>query len=405
MHFVRAGWLALVLVVAGCATASAQGQSQQRAVAASRVAHSATTERANQNTVTVISGNPNGSYLFLAYDMSAVLDDGEDGLRVLPVIGKGGYQNVKDILHLKGVDLGITQSNIMSYLKASGEFGANIDSRLSYVAKLYNEEMHILAGAGIETLADLNGKTCNYSDIGSGTQFSTRLVFELLGIKCGEVNLGQSDGYLKVKTGEIAATVLIAGKPSGAFAKFKLEPGMKLLSLPYAKPLETDYFPTTLTHKDYPNLIGEGKSVETIAVGAVLAVYNWPQDSERYRRVSKFIDAFFGKFDQFLKAPRHPKWQETNLAAPLKGWKRFPAAQELLDRSNPQGGAPAAGGGAPATTQVTTQASARPAPPASATVAAGKPAPANASADSTGDANQEVLFRQFLDWNRQQSKR
>ncbi|HET7155259.1 MAG TPA: C4-dicarboxylate ABC transporter substrate-binding protein, partial [Hyphomicrobiaceae bacterium] len=67
----------------------------------------------NQNTVTVISGNPNGTYLYLAYDMSAVLDDGND-LRILPVIGKGGYQNVMDVLHLRGVDLCITQSNIMT---------------------------------------------------------------------------------------------------------------------------------------------------------------------------------------------------------------------------------------------------------------------------------------------------
>ena len=81
------------------------------------------TEKLNQNTVTVISGNPNGTYLYLAYDMSAVLDDGND-LRVLPVIGKGGYQNVMDVLHLKGVDLCITQANIMSYLKKTGEFGA-----------------------------------------------------------------------------------------------------------------------------------------------------------------------------------------------------------------------------------------------------------------------------------------
>ena len=73
-------------------------------------------DRLNQNTVTVISGNPNGTYLYLAYDMSAVLDDGNE-LRILPVIGRGGYQNVMDVLHLRGVDLCITQSNIMTYLK------------------------------------------------------------------------------------------------------------------------------------------------------------------------------------------------------------------------------------------------------------------------------------------------
>ena len=110
----------------------------------------ALTEKLNQNTVTVISGNPNGTYLYLAYDMSAVLDDGND-LRVLPVIGKGGYQNVMDVLHLRGVDLCITQSNIMTYLEETGEMGPNIENRLAYIARLYNEEMHVLAGPGINS--------------------------------------------------------------------------------------------------------------------------------------------------------------------------------------------------------------------------------------------------------------
>ncbi len=151
-------------------------------------------DKLNQNTVTVISGNPNGTYLYLAYDMSAVLDDG-DNLRVLPIIGKGGYQNVMDVLHLRGVDLCITQSNIMTYLKETGEMGPNIEHRLAFITRLYNEEMHILAGAGINSIKGLNGKKVNFSDVGSGTQFSTRLIFKLLGIKAEEVNMGQADGF------------------------------------------------------------------------------------------------------------------------------------------------------------------------------------------------------------------
>ncbi len=338
-------------------------------------------ERTNQNVVTVVSGNPNGTYLFFAYDMSAVLDNGEE-MRVLPIIGKGGYQNVKDILHLKGVDLGITQSNIMSYLKRTGELGANINDRLAYIAKLYNEEIHILAGPGINDIKDLHGKTVNFSDVGSGTQFSTRLIFEALGIKATEVNMGQADGYEKVKSGEIAATVLIAGKPSGAFAKFKLEPGMQLLPIPYTDVLENDYFPAQLTNADYPNLIPAGKSIETIAVGAVLAVYNWPKDTERYRRVSRFIDTFFTRFDEFKKKPRHPKWSEANLAGVVKGWNRLPAAQEWLNRNATTAAA------TPAATNVDL---------ALAREQAQRAAPGNPT-------EQERLFQKFLEWSRQQKR-
>jgi TRAP transporter TAXI family solute receptor len=343
--------------------------------------HAAITDKLNQNTVTVISGNPNGTYLYLAYDMSAVLDAGT-GLRVLPIIGKGGYQNMMDVLHLKGIDLGITQANIMTYLKKTGEFGPNIDSRLAYVARLYNEEMHVLAGPGINSLQDLSGKKVNFSDVGSGTQFSTRLIFELLGIKAEELNMGQADGYQKVKSREIAATVLIAGKPAGSFAKFKLEAGMTLLPVPYTEVLEQDYLPARLTHEDYPALIPQGSSVDTVAIPSVLAVYNWPRDTDRYRRVALFIDAFFSKFGEFQKPPRHSKWKEANLAATLRGWKRFPAAEEWLAKNADKQAAAAPPTGIN---------------PAIVRAQAAKAAP-------NDPAEQERLFQQFMEWAKTQKR-
>jgi TRAP transporter TAXI family solute receptor len=358
-----------------------QGVAAKRPPVNPATRHAELTEKLNQNTVTVVSGNPNGTYLYLAYDMSAVLDDGNE-LRVLPIIGKGGYQNVMDVLHLKGIDLCITQANIMSYLKKTGEFGANIDARLAYIARLYNEEMHVLAGPGIKSVQDLNGKRVNFSDVGSGTQFSTRLIFDLLGIKATEINVGQADGYQMVKSGEIAATVLIAGKPTGSFAKFKLEPGMTLLPVPYAEALEQDYLPTKLAHEDYPGLIPKGTTVDTVAIPSVLAAYNWPRDTDRYRRVALFIDAFFSKFPEFQKPARHIKWKEANLAATLKGWRRFPAAEEWLARN-----------------------ANRP-PPASATLIDPAIIRAQAAKAAPNDpAEQERLVQQFMEWARSQQKR
>jgi TRAP transporter TAXI family solute receptor len=341
--------------------------------------YAALRDKLNQNTVTVISGNPNGTYLYLAYDMSAVLDDGDE-LRILPVIGKGGYQNVMDVLHLRGVDLCITQSNIMTYLKETGEMGPNIENRLAFITRLYNEEMHVLAGPGINSIQDLSGKKVNFSDIGSGTQFSTRLIFKLLGIKAEEVNMGQGDGYQKVKSGEIAATVLIAGKPTGSFAKFKLEPGMKLLPIPYAEALEQDYLPAKLTHADYPNLIEKDATVSSVAVSSVLAAYNWPRETDRYRRVAAFVDAFFTKFSEFQKPARHVKWKEANINSSLKGWNRFPAAEEWLAKNATQ-----------TASKVTID-------PGLVRAQAARAAPNDPAA-------QERLFQEFMDWARAQGKR
>ena len=297
-------------------------------------------DQINQNTISLVSGNLNATYLSIAYDLSAVLDDG-DNLRVLPVIGKGGGQNIRDVRFLKGIDLGITQSNLLTAARRTGEIG-NIDDKVVYIAKLYNEEMHFVvrADSGITSLEQLDGRTVNFSDIGSGTQLSTRDIFNRIGVKPKEVNMGQADGAEALKRGEIDATILIAGKPTGSTSKLKAADGFKILPVAYTKPLQQDYLPAVLTHEDYPNLIKEGEVIDTIAVGAVLIAYNWSKDTDRYRRIVKFIDAFFPRLAEFQKPPRHVKWRETNLAARLPGWQRFPYAEEWLQKNRPQVAAP-----------------------------------------------------------------
>ena len=79
-----------------------------------------------------------------------------------------------------------------------------------------------------------------------------------------------------------------------------------------------------------------------VAVGAVLIAYNWAPDTDRYRRIAKFIDAFFPRLAEFQKPPRHPKWREANLSATVPGWKRFPAAEEWLKRDRDVHGRPPA---------------------------------------------------------------
>jgi uncharacterized protein len=336
--------LATALLVAGLAAAGTLPAAAQRedsdasrTTGRSRTPASATNaaERANANTVAVVSGNINGTYLSIAYDLSAVLDDG-DSFRILPIIGKGGGQNLRDVLLLKGVDIGITQSSLLSYFQRTNELG-RLDQKIAYITKLFNEEMHIVVrrDSGLTSLAQLDGKRVNFSDIGSGTQYTTRDIFSRLGLKPIEVNMGQADAFEKLKSGDIAATVLIAGKPTGAMSKLTEANGFKLLPVAYSEVLQNDYLPTRLTSQDYPGLLTAGTSVETIAASAVLIAYNWPKDTERYRRIEKFVESFFPRLAEFQKPPRHPKWSETILAVELKGWTRFPAAEEWVKRSKP----------------------------------------------------------------------
>jgi hypothetical protein len=162
---------------------------------------------------------------------------------------------------------------------------------------------------------------------------SSRDIFARLGIKATEVNMGQGDAFEKLKSGGIAATVLVAGKPAASMAKLKAAEGFRLLPVPYPKQLQNDYLPTVLSHDDYPGMIESGRSVDTIAVGAVLIAYNWPRETDRYRRIAKFVTTFFPKLSELQKPPRHPKWREANLAAVLPGWTRVAAAEEWLKQN------------------------------------------------------------------------
>ena len=100
--------------------------------------------------------------------------------------------------------------------------------------------------------------------------------------------------------------------------------------MPITKQLIETYLPAQFDHTDYPLLVPESAPVDTIAVGSVMAVFAWPAGQERYKKVARFVDAFFGRFQLFMQPPRHPKWKDVNLAAQVPGWTRFAAAQEWL---------------------------------------------------------------------------
>jgi hypothetical protein len=158
-------------------------------------------------------------------------------------------------------------------------------------------------------------------------------VFERLGLKPNFLYIEQRIAMEKMRAGEIDAVIAVGGKPYKSVSAFS-DNRFHLVPVDYSRPLQTDYLPATLTSKDYPNLIAEGEKVDTIAVPAVLAAYNWAPNTDRYRKLSQFVDAFFTKFPTFQNPPFHPKWKEVSLSAPLPDWQRLPVAEQWLKSHN-----------------------------------------------------------------------
>jgi hypothetical protein len=289
-------------------------------------------EQVNRNMVSIISGSPgaDATYLQAAYDLAAVLNDGEN-LRIMPVVGIGGSQNIRDVRALKGIDIGLTQVSILNNFRRVNETLGVTDGKIVYISKLFNLEVHLVSRSNIASIEQLNRQKVNRDEMGSGTNYSMRDVFKRLGIEIQEVNLPQPLALEKVKSGEIAATVLVAGKPTLSMSRLQPSDGLKFVPIPYTKPLIMDFLPTALTHDDYPDMIPPGQTVDTIADGAVLIAYNWPKNSDRYRPIETFINTFFPRIGEFARPPHHVKWREVNLRATVAGWTRLEAAQAWLD--------------------------------------------------------------------------
>ncbi len=292
-------------------------------------------EQTNTGIIGLASGGVEGTYVRIAADLAAVLD-GPD-LRVLPILGRGSVQNTLDIMFLRGVDVGIVQSDVLAYLKRERTI-PGVERSIQYIAKLYNEELHLLGGKATTNLAALAGKKVNVDSRGSGTFITATLLFDKLGIAVEMTHFDQALALEKLRAGEIAALAYVAGRPTRLFRDVRAEEGLRFIPIPASDALLDTYLPATLSSTDYPTLIAAGESVETIAVGAVMAVYGWPRNSERFQRVSRFVDAFFSRFSQLLQPPRHAKWKEVNLAAQLPGWTRFAGAEVALAASSEREG-------------------------------------------------------------------
>jgi TRAP-type uncharacterized transport system substrate-binding protein len=346
MHAVRTpkNVLSVVLLVAACIAQLIPGATAQTS-APERVTNAANETRPlkkagpphDQNTAGLVTGDPNGAEFATANEIATLIATGQETgphgevvLRVAPMVGDGGLQNIRDVLTLAEADMTIVPVALLNRAPVLGL--GDVRKQIVYIAPLYVEEFHILAPLWIRNISDLAGKTVNLGVKNSAGAVLGGEIFERLGLKVNVVNLDQSAAMSAMKTDAIAADLVLSGKPVGSLASYSIiEDGFHLIAVPYLPALEKEFLPATLTHDDYPNLV-LSESVTTIGARSVLIAYNWPKGSDRYRLLDFFVRTLFSRFPTLKAGPHHPKWEEVNLAATLPGWSRFPLAQRWLDQ-------------------------------------------------------------------------
>ena len=285
-------------------------------------------EEVNRGTVMIQGAKQDSAFTRLANDIATVVDSSE--IRVLPLLGKGSFQNIQDLMFLAGVDAAFTQADTLDFYKSIGVL-PHIERDLRYIMRTSNEEFHLLARSTISSIQDLEGKKVNFGRPGTGTFTTASVLFDRLGVSVEATTHPHKTALALLQRGELDAMAKVDGKPVGVISEASLDDGLQLLDIPLAG-LEDVYEDAQLTHADYPSLFAEGDSVNTVAVASLLAVYNFPPGHARGKKVDRFIRALFDKIDELqnVDAGGDAKWAEIDVSDEVPGWTRHSTAAELL---------------------------------------------------------------------------
>lgn len=253
-----------------------------------------------------------------------------DGLRLMTISGRGGAENISDLLFLRDIDLAIVSLDTLEKIKTENTF-PKLERRVAYVTKLFNEEVHVLAPAKASKIQDLAGGRIGVGPKEGSGDYSARTIFGAANIQYTPVYDDYALALMKLQKGQLDAVISVSGKPVRMYENLP-KTGLRLLPVPLNLEQMPDYIPASIGASDYPGLIPAGKTISTVSVQNVLLAFNWKEDTKRYRKVAEFINQFFPNAAELKKRPNHPKWQEFNMSARLDNWIRVKAAVDAAPK-------------------------------------------------------------------------
>ena len=320
----------IAAMLALCAMLLAAGGAQAQGAAETK-REPITKDKLNTWTIGLAAGRIEGAPLRLAAQLAQALDEG-DSMRVLPIVSRGPFDNMYDLLYLRGIDMAIVYGDVLEHFRTKERVPGLLE-RVNYIARLFPAEIHLLVRPEINSLKDLEGKRVNINTSGTAANYIGPIIFGRLGVKAILTTDPHRGAIADMKKAEskYSGLLFVSTKPFDAL-KADWPKGYKLLPIELNQALEEYYVPTYLENSDYPKLIPQGERVSTIAVPVILAIYNWQPSRERYRRMVRFIDYMFDRLPKLQQPPNDASWKQVNLAANVPGWKRYPPVQAKLDQ-------------------------------------------------------------------------
>ena len=247
--------------------------------------------------LTFTTGSETGTYYAFGTVMAGQVSDKTD-TTVTAIVGKGSKGNI-ELMDVGDAQLGLVQSDVMSYAYAGTNLFEKAITSFSTVAALYMEQVQIVTlDPNIKSVADLKGKTVSVGESGSGVYFNAIDVLAAYGMTLDDINptyQSFGDSTEALQDGKIDAGFIVAGAPTNAVASLATSREVHLVELDdehieILKAASPYYDKNVIKGGTYNGLDTDST---TVAVGAVVIARNDVKDDDVYN----FLKGVFGSID------------------------------------------------------------------------------------------------------------
>jgi hypothetical protein len=246
-------------------------------------------------------------------------------MRVLPIAGHGGAENVRDLLYLKGVDLAILNSDVLAYLDQARQY-PDARRRLRYVTHLLDQKVYLLARKEFSTIEDLRGRRVFVPSRSSGSYTTAIALFGLLKIEVMLQWPGPDAVLGDAGFPDFDAALLLNSELARLRVGAQMREGFRLLPITLTRTLQQAYLPAVIEANEALGFALTERKLDTVAVSTLLTVFDWNASHGRFHNVKNFIAAFFKALPELRRQGSASVWQQLNINASPPGWTRHVAA-------------------------------------------------------------------------------
>ncbi|RCW60284.1 TAXI family TRAP transporter solute-binding subunit [Halanaerobium sp. ST460_2HS_T2] len=284
--------------------------------------------------LSIATGGTSGTYYPVGGAIAKVLNENIDNMNASAQSTGASVTNTR-LIYNQEVELAILQNDIASYaVNGENQFADNQVNNMSGIAALYPEVIQIVvrSDAGIESIADLKGKSVAVGAPGSGAEANAKQILEFFGLTYDDIEedyLSFGEAASRLKDRQIDAAFLTAGIPTAAVMDVAATQDISLINFSDEDiaALNSEYPYLTGVTVPAGSYNGLDNDIQTVALKAILVA-----DSDLSTDVVyEITKAIFENRDTLIAA--HDRARDIKLESAMDGMtvKLHPGAQKYYD--------------------------------------------------------------------------